>query len=484
MKKAIVLLLCLTFLFAGLPVMAEEQAYAGKSWDVNALSELPAGSADPAQARTLDGQQLKTAVTPEGAVVNQPKEVGWGWADRMFADTYVAWGFMTPQDDVTRDYKVVLEAGIYGFDDVNWEVQEDNFMEEIDPYYEGKDMIGFQFSQPDGKPIRKLWCISDEYNELETRVSPLGYQYKEITFHFTGIAPYTQGLVFMGWDEETLYMSMMLFRVTYYDAATGQKIAEVDNEDIRTGTPDNLTGIVHNVHDYTDLSCGTAVSGMQPALFLSGAGDALKAGKYLFAAEVDTKGALALVTDKENRLIASQQLATDGLQSVTVPFEAPRDGEYFLSIVQGDKVIGMKSLALAAQEMSADEKAAKAVTDELNALKDAADITEEDSGAVQQARENYDNLTDVQKELVPASALNKLTAAEQALEELSVTLGDVDNDGDINSIDSLMVLRYSVGAETLSDKQQKAADVTRDGSIDSLDALDILRYSVGIIDAF
>ena len=196
MKKATVLLLSFVLLFSALPVMAEEQAYAGKSWDANALSELPAGNADPAQARTLDGQQLKTAVTPEGDVLNQHKEVGWGWADRMFGDTYIAWGFMTPQDDTTRDYKVVLEAGIYGFDDVKWEVQEDNFIEEIDPYYEGKDMIGFNFEN-----IQKLWCTSDEYNELETRVSPLGYRYKEITYHMADIPPWSNGMVYMGWDE-------------------------------------------------------------------------------------------------------------------------------------------------------------------------------------------------------------------------------------------------------------------------------------------
>lgn len=55
--------------------------------------------------------------------------------------------------------------------------------------------------------------------------------------------------------------------------------------------------------------------------------------------------------------------------------------------------------------------------------------------------------------------------------------GDANGDGDINSRDALLVLRYSVGEEVSMIRDN--ADVTGDGEINSRDALMILRYSVG-----
>lgn len=66
----------------------------------------------------------------------------------------------------------------------------------------------------------------------------------------------------------------------------------------------------------------------------------------------------------------------------------------------------------------------------------------------------------------------------------SVAKGDVNGDSFINSGDALLVLRCSVGLETLTATQKNAADVNSDGSINSSDALKILQYSVGEIKAF
>ncbi|MCQ2484525.1 MAG: dockerin type I domain-containing protein [Clostridia bacterium] len=58
-------------------------------------------------------------------------------------------------------------------------------------------------------------------------------------------------------------------------------------------------------------------------------------------------------------------------------------------------------------------------------------------------------------------------------------MGDVNNDGKINSSDALEILRYSVGlAATL--EYQSAADVNKDGNINSSDALEVLLISVGL----
>ncbi len=58
--------------------------------------------------------------------------------------------------------------------------------------------------------------------------------------------------------------------------------------------------------------------------------------------------------------------------------------------------------------------------------------------------------------------------------------GDLDNDNEITSADSLLILRQSVGLENFDDVEQKLADVDGDESITSADALEVLRYSVGL----
>lgn len=55
--------------------------------------------------------------------------------------------------------------------------------------------------------------------------------------------------------------------------------------------------------------------------------------------------------------------------------------------------------------------------------------------------------------------------------------GDLNGDGNVNSTDALLVLKYSVGA--VAEIDSKIADVNSDGKVNSTDALAILRISVG-----
>lgn len=64
------------------------------------------------------------------------------------------------------------------------------------------------------------------------------------------------------------------------------------------------------------------------------------------------------------------------------------------------------------------------------------------------------------------------------------TLGDVNNDGKIDSSDATRVLLAYAGLVTLSETEEKAADVNGDGNIDSSDASRILLYYANLISKF
>lgn len=79
---------------------------------------------------------------------------------------------------------------------------------------------------------------------------------------------------------------------------------------------------------------------------------------------------------------------------------------------------------------------------------------------------------------------SSLIAESSSESEINITLGDVNSDSYINTVDALEVLKYVVGLKEFSENTFKAADVDHDGNITSGDALMILKKVVGLIDKF
>ena len=60
------------------------------------------------------------------------------------------------------------------------------------------------------------------------------------------------------------------------------------------------------------------------------------------------------------------------------------------------------------------------------------------------------------------------------------TAGDADGDGTVTYNDALLVLRSSIGMETLAKETETACDLDGDGMLSFNDALLILRKSIGM----
>lgn len=60
------------------------------------------------------------------------------------------------------------------------------------------------------------------------------------------------------------------------------------------------------------------------------------------------------------------------------------------------------------------------------------------------------------------------------------TLGDVNGDGNVNSIDAALILKYSAGSVDFTETQLLAGDFNGDGSVNSIDAAMILKKSAGL----
>ena len=70
------------------------------------------------------------------------------------------------------------------------------------------------------------------------------------------------------------------------------------------------------------------------------------------------------------------------------------------------------------------------------------------------------------------------------IESSTFTLGDVNEDGKVDFLDAIVVLRHDAEIIQLTDNQMKAAEVNKDGKVDFLDAIMILRYDAEIINGF
>ena len=59
-------------------------------------------------------------------------------------------------------------------------------------------------------------------------------------------------------------------------------------------------------------------------------------------------------------------------------------------------------------------------------------------------------------------------------------IGDINGDGRLDPLDSLLILKNTVGTCRLNEEQKRRADVDGNNVVDSMDALGILKIAVGL----
>lgn len=72
----------------------------------------------------------------------------------------------------------------------------------------------------------------------------------------------------------------------------------------------------------------------------------------------------------------------------------------------------------------------------------------------------------------------------ESWEEAPYTLGDVNQDGNIDVVDGSLVLRFSANLTELTEQQYRAADVNANDVVDVIDASLILRYAANLVNGF
>ena len=90
-------------------------------------------------------------------------------------------------------------------------------------------------------------------------------------------------------------------------------------------------------------------------------------------------------------------------------------------------------------------------------------------------------LQENENSIVACCDVRGIEAAVEHLDYLygDYTIGDVNGDGNVNTFDALLVMRYALGLVELKGSKLKAADFNGDGAVSSYDALVLMRHVLG-----
>ena len=190
------------------------------------------------------------------------------------------------------------------------------------------------------------------------------------------------------------------------------------------------------------------------------------------------------VTGSEREAIEAARKAYDAL---TDEQKASVNPEALKKLTDAEAVID------AAEKEAKDTAAANAVSDTINAIPAASEVTPENKDAIEAARKAYEELTDDQKAKVTPETLKKLTDAETALKEAIDTAAAKDATDKINAVPetdkvttkdeaAIDAARKAYDALT-EDQKAKIAPETLKKLTDAEEALTVAKNNVAAFNA-
>ena len=190
------------------------------------------------------------------------------------------------------------------------------------------------------------------------------------------------------------------------------------------------------------------------------------------------------VTGSEREAIEAARKAYDAL---TDEQKASVNPETLKKLTDAEAVID------AAEKEAKDTAAANAVSDTINAIPAASEVTPENKDAIEAARKAYEELTDDQKAKVTPETLKKLTDAETALKEAIDTAAAKDATDKINAVPetdkvttkdeaAIDAARKAYDALT-EDQKAKIAPETLKKLTDAEEALTVAKNNVAAFNA-
>jgi len=85
---------------------------------------------------------------------------------------------------------------------------------------------------------------------------------------------------------------------------------------------------------------------------------------------------------------------------------------------------------------------------------------------------------------ITAKTLNGKTAECIVNVQDSVTIGDVNGDGEVDIADAILIMKHDAGVTVIDQTLKMLGDVNQDGEIDIADAILIMKYDASLIQHF
>lgn len=188
------------------------------------------------------------------------------------------------------------------------------------------------------------------------------------------------------------------------------------------------------------------------------------AGMYDVTGVTPKTGTGVAVTGEAATIDGAEKTLYAGAEKVTLTYDGAQDGSYYLVMALNDAT----ALPTESNIAYIDQKTA-----------DGGTVTFDVYPGKLEAGKTYTVYLTSND-----GVLDTMTEKGSFRYYVPYTLGDIDGNSTVDTIDAMCVLQMAVNLYSWTPSQWKAADVNNDGSVNTIDAMLVLQKAVHLIDSF